>query len=500
MPLEFPAPARSCLCGARRGAPVPSPRGVVRDGATGVQHGGAEADVAAEITTPARVMPLGLGGGSVSDPARRTPSAGAPSPGEARIGPPHEPASGQPLPVTVVARRGQRRIGADTPPGHEPRPLTMVAFDPRQLRRAVISILLLVTVWLIALGIFAAIGHFLFILMLSWLFAIAMEPAILRLTTRGVRRGTATGIVGTFVVVITLAVGAVFGNLFFTQLQQLVTSLPTTVTQSVDWVNTHTQLKLDPTKIADELRLTPEQIGSWTTQIAGGVVGIVTQLFSLLLEVFTFFVFAFYIAADGPQIRRAIGRWMPPERQEVFVTVWDIAAQKTGGYVLSKVVLAALSAGFHAVFFSAIGVPYWLPLALLVGITAQFIPVVGTYIGIVIPVLFVVFTEPFTAMWIIIFATIYQQIETYVFTPRVSKRTMDVNSGIALGAVFVGAAIWGPIGALIGIPLAAAVVAVVGTYGRRYELVPQLAAPELEDEEDEEDGEDGDAVDETPPP
>jgi predicted PurR-regulated permease PerM len=139
-------------------------------------------------------------------------------------------------------------------------------------------------------------------------------------------------------------------------------------------------------------------------------------------------------------------------------------------------------------------VPYWLPLSLLVGITAQFIPVVGTYIGIAIPLLFVVFQSPLTAVWIILFATVYQQIETYLFTPRISNRTMDVNSGIALAAVFVGAAIWGPIGALIGIPLAAAVVAVVGTYGRRYELVPELAAPELEDDEEEGD------VDEDPPP
>src|SRR5206468_751552 len=122
--------------------------------------------------------------------------------------------------------------------------------------------------------------------------------------------------------------------------------------------------------------------------------------------------------------------------------------------------------------------------------------IVGTYIGIAVPLLFVVFQSPLTAVWIIIFATVYQQIETYVFTPRVSNRTMDVNSGIALGAVFVGAAIWGPIGALIGIPLAAAVVAVVGTYGRRYELVPELAAPELDDEEDDVDDEEDDVDDE----
>jgi predicted PurR-regulated permease PerM len=364
--------------------------------------------------------------------------------------------------------------------------------DPRSLRRSVVSVLIIVTLWLIALGVFAAIGHFLFILMLSWLFAIAMEPAILRLTARGMRRGTATGVVGTFVVVCVLALGALFGNLFFQQLAQLVTSLPETVAQSVTWVNQHTQLHLDAATVTDRLRLTPEQVGNWTTQIAGGVVGIVTSALALLLEVFTFFVFAFYIAADGPRIRRAIGRWLPPQRQEVFVTVWDIAAQKTGGYVISKVVLAALSSVAHALFFWAIGVPYWLPLALLVGITAQFIPVVGTYIGIAVPLLFVVFAKPLSALWIILFATVYQQIETYVFTPRISKRTMDVNSGIALAAVFIGAAIWGPIGALIGIPLAAAVVAVVGTYGHRYELVPELEAPELEDDDEDDDDPDVD--------
>ena len=51
---------------------------------------------------------------------------------------------------------------------------------------------------------------------------------------------------------------------------------------------------------------------------------------------------------------------------------------------------------------------------------------------------------------------------------------MDVNPVVALGAVFVGAAIWGPLGALIGIPIAAAAVAVLDTYSHRYELVPDV--------------------------
>jgi predicted PurR-regulated permease PerM len=52
---------------------------------------------------------------------------------------------------------------------------------------------------------------------------------------------------------------------------------------------------------------------------------------------------------------------------------------------------------------------------------------------------------------------------------------MDINSGVALAAVFVGAAIWGAIGALIAIPLAAALVTILDTYWRRHELVPALA-------------------------
>jgi predicted PurR-regulated permease PerM len=115
-----------------------------------------------------------------------------------------------------------------------------------------------------------------------------------------------------------------------------------------------------------------------------------------------------------------------------------------------------------------------LPFALFVGITAQFVPIVGTYLGVILPVLATVFTSPWLALAVIGFATVYQQIENYAFTPRISKRTMDVNPAIALAAVFVGAAIWGPLGAVIGIPLAAAGVSILDTYSRRYELITDI--------------------------
>jgi predicted PurR-regulated permease PerM len=274
---------------------------------------------------------------------------------------------------------------------------------------------------------------------------------------------------------VALVLAAVFGQLFFNQIAEFVRGVPSLTTSVIEWVNSRFGTALDPTTISSKPNLDPSQIASWAGSLSGGVLGVVGSLSSVLFDLVTVLVFGFYFAADGPDFVRTLASWMPPRGQQVFVTISEITIAKTGGYVVSKIVLAAASALFHAIFFAAIGVPYWLPFALFVGITAQFVPIIGTYLGIILPVLATIFTSPWKAVAIIAFAAVYQQIETYYFTPRVSKKTMDVNPAIALGAVFVGAAIWGPIGALIGIPLAAAGVAILDTYSHRYALVAEAA-------------------------
>ena len=207
--------------------------------------------------------------------------------------------------------------------------------------------------------------------------------------------------------------------------------------------------------------------------MSSGVLGLI---FGTLFDGLTMLVFAFYFSADAPRIRRLVGSWLPQRYQKVFLTVWDIATTKTGGFVVSKVVLATLSAFFHCTFFYFINIPYWLPMGLFAGVVSQFIPTIGTYIGVAIPAVFAAFNDPWDVLWIALFATVYQQIESYIFTPRISRATMDVHPAIALASVFIGVALFGPIGAIIGIPLAAAIIAIVETYGERYELVPELRA------------------------
>lgn len=352
-------------------------------------------------------------------------------------------------------------------------PVRWIAFEPNGFRRAVVFVLIAVSVWLVALWAFHATAHFLFLILLAWLVAIAMEPAIEWLIRHHFSRVLATTVTGILSLVIVLGIGALFGSELAQQVSQLATEWPHIVSGVVSWLDGTLHLSVNASKITSAINVTSlANFGSTVAQSAFGIVG---TLGSITFDALTVIVFAFYLAAAGPRLVRYIAGWLPPDKQEVFATVWETSTAKTGGYVISKLVLIALSSFFHGIFFYVLGLPGWLALAVLTGVTSQLIPLIGTYIGVIAAVLVAVVMDPLDAVWVVVFATVYQQVENYVFTPRVSNRTMQVSPAIALAAVFLGVGLWGPIGALIGIPLAAAVVSLLETYGRRYQLVDQIA-------------------------
>lgn len=357
-----------------------------------------------------------------------------------------------------------------------------IAITPGNARRVTAIVLgSLVLLW-VASWAFNAMGSFLFLLLLAWLLSIAMEPVVLWLAGRGLRRGLATGLTMLGMLLLFAGVAELFGQLFVSQLSELGSQLPSAVTAAIDWVNSTLGTSFDLEQIQKALSLTPDKLGELAGRYGGGIVGVFGSVLTFLFDSLTILVFAYYFSADSPRLRQTIGSWLPQRYQRVFVTVWTISVEKTGGYVVSKLVLAALSAFFHAAFFWLIDVPFWLPLGVFAGIVGQFIPTIGTYIGVILPALFALLDKPVNALWIALFATVYQQLENYVFTPRISRRTMDVHPAVALGSVIAGAALFGPIGALIGIPVAAVALAIIDTFRKRHELLPELA--DLETSED----------------
>ena len=310
-----------------------------------------------------------------------------------------------------------------------------------------------------------------------------MSAPVGALEKRGWKRGAATGLVMLIAILIGIAFIAGFGGIFFGQASQLINSLPTLIQDIVRWLDSTFKLSLDPQQIIDSLNVTPTQAANWAANFSGGFLGFVSSLIGGLFQILTMLLFAFYFSSEGPRMRRVIGTWLNPSAQEVFVTTWDIAVQKTGGFVMSKVILATISFLVHSIFFAAIGLPYWLAMALITAVVSQFIPTIGTYIGILIPILIALLHQPIDAVWILIFATIWQQAENYLVSPRISEMTMDIHPAVAFASVIIFANLFGPMGAVISIPLAAAIVAAIDTYGNRYELIPQLRERELLEEQ-----------------
>lgn len=354
--------------------------------------------------------------------------------------------------------------------------VTLIGFHPRWLRRSLVLIFFGLILFKLVMWSWEALAHFAFLLLLAWLIAISFDPIVSWLAGKGMRRGAATAIVLGVVGLVSAAFVFIFGGLMVSQITLLIQNLPDFVKQSIDWINSVFKTQFDPAKLNELLNLTPQQIAQFASSWAGGLFGVVSGALGFAFELLTVAVFAFYLSADSPRIKRTIAGWLPHSKQRVFITVWDISVKKAGGFVISKLALATLSAFFHCAFFAVIQIPYWLPMGIFAGIVSQFIPTIGTYIGIILPAIFAVFEDPWDVVWIVLFATVYQQVENYLFTPKISNATMNIHSGIALASVFIGAAFFGPIGAIIGIPLVAIVMAIVETYVARYELAPELAA------------------------
>ncbi len=354
------------------------------------------------------------------------------------------------------------------------RSVQMVALDPKFLRKTVLIILIGIVIFQVFEWTALRLAGFLFNILLAWLLAISFDPLVSGLARRGMPRALATTIVALGV---TLGIGVflfLFGGALAAQATALVLSVPFVVLDLVSWLNGTFDAGIDPADITSNLNLTTQQIADIAGSLAGGILGVISSVFGAIFSLLTVIVFSFYFSASAPSIKRFLASWLRPDRQVVFMDVWDISVRKAGGFVISKLALASISAAAHVAFFWIIDVPYWLPMGIFAGFVSQFIPTIGTYIGIIVPAFFAAFNDPWDVLWIVIFATIYQQIENYIFTPRISTATMDINSGVALAAVFIGAALFGPIGAIIGIPLVAIIIAVIEAYGRRYELHPDL--------------------------
>jgi len=220
-------------------------------------------------------------------------------------------------------------------------------------------------------------------------------------------------------------------------------------------------------------------LGSFAADIAGGIFGVGSALLGTTMQILTVALFTFYMTADGPRLRRAVLSTLPAARQREVLWAIDVAIDRTGGYFYSRALLAGISASLAWATFTIIGIPFPLALALWMGLVSQFVPVLGTYIGGFLPLLVALIESPPKALAVLGYVLVYQGIENYLLAPRITAKTMELHPAVAFGAAFAGGSLMGVPGALMALPVAATVQAMVGAYLHRHEVVesPLTADP-----------------------
>jgi predicted PurR-regulated permease PerM len=344
---------------------------------------------------------------------------------------------------------------------------------PRWVLRAIVlfwvgSILALVLRW----G-FSQLHSILLLLLVSLFLSLAIEPGVNRLASRGWKRGSATGLIllGVFAGAITFIVS--IGTLMFQQVADVLKNSDTYVNRVVNFLNDNFNTKIDAQEWKDKLKDPDGPVQHFIRSHSSDAVRLSVNALGFLLQAFSVLLVTFYLVADGPKMRRGLCSRLRPDRQRKVLRVWDLAINKTGSYLYSRALIAGLSAFFHWVAFQIIGVPAPVALALWVGIISQFIPVVGTYIAGFVPILFTLVNKDslVPAIAVAAFVLLYQQVENYVFLPRITAKTMELHPAVAFMSALAGAALLGPVGAILGLPAAAMASAVVSEWGGRDDVV-----------------------------
>lgn len=312
---------------------------------------------------------------------------------------------------------------------------------------------------LTAYGIFLGLRNAASILVLIFIalfLAIGLNPAISRLRSWGVPRGLAVTIVA--LIVVLLLCGGVFALIppLVTQTGQLIENVPGFIEslQRNETINDLIQRYDIVNKVQGALD------AGTVTDALGGVVGGAKLLFGTIFNVLTVLVLVIYFMAAFDRIKEGAYSLVPLSRRQRVRLLTDEILTKVGAYMVGALAIGVLAGVCTWVFALIVGLSYPFALAVVVAV-CDLIPQIGATLGAVIVSLVGLASSLTTGIVCIVFFLIYQQVENYLIYPNVMRRSVKVSDVAAVTAALLGVGLFGVIGALIAIPMVAAIQLIV---------------------------------------
>ena len=253
------------------------------------------------------------------------------------------------------------------------------------------------------------------------------------------------------------------------QVTQFVDDAPAYIDDAEKWFNDH-GIEVNFDDLQDQF-VEGGDAQEFAQNLAARAVDFGATVANTIFRAFTVGLFTFYLVAEGPRLRRNVCSVLPPDRQREVLRVWDLAIEKTGGYIASRAVLGIISAGAHSLAFVAIGLPSPLPLGLWVGFcrsSSQWSA--PTWRGRCHVLIALIDDPDHRGLDADLPGDLPTDRELLLLAAGHRAHDGDPRRRPRSASVIVGAALLGPVGALLALPAAATVQAFVSSYVNRHEV------------------------------
>lgn len=320
----------------------------------------------------------------------------------------------------------------------------------------------------------AALRNVWVLIIVSLFLAVGLNPLVERLASRGLRRRDAVGVV--FLLALVLFAGFVVAIVppLVEQVTALVDNLP----------DLSAELQQNPlVRRLDERFGVLDQIGSidgadLASSAFGGLLGFSKAVIGGIFAVVTVMVLTLYFLGSLPAITTKVYRLIPASRRAVIQDLGDRTVANVGGFVVGQSTVASIAGVAAYIFLVVLShivdapsiAQYSLALALLVALF-DLVPLIGATIGAAVVVIVGLADSATVAAIVGIYFLVYQQVENYLIAPRIMRRSVNIAPIVTIIAALVGGTLLGVVGALIAIPMAAAVVMIV-----REVVLPHMEA------------------------
>ncbi|MBN6750835.1 AI-2E family transporter [Micrococcus luteus] len=291
--------------------------------------------------------------------------------------------------------------------------------------------------------------------------ALGLDPLVRRVESWGAPRwvGVLTAALG--LAAVAGAFVALLVPTVIEQSTQLVQDLPAIIdgVMRAEWfVQLDEEFHLQEAVRAQTERLAAD--GAAVTDLFGGLLGFGQTVLNAVFSVLVVVVLTLYFLSSLPHMKYWAYRLAPRSRRPRIEALSEQITSSVGHYVMGQSFVAALNGAVAFTALAIAGAPFAVLLAAIAAFMA-FIPLVGAAIGGTLLTLVSLLTSWQTAAVFAAIYFVYLQIEAYVISPRVMARAVSVPAAVAVIAVIAGGALLGVLGALMAIPLAAALALVV---------------------------------------